>query len=81
MNAILQQINKVQTELNSLRAMIAATGNDALKNPDGTLTEKGIAAVEKAFENGASRSDVVERFGIHYTSAKYRHEKWMKKNA
>lgn len=53
----------------------------ALKRSDGRLTEAGVAAVNAAFESGATVTEVAKQFGIHVSAASNRRTIWLAKRA
>ncbi|MHB2208002.1 hypothetical protein [Methylobacterium sp. CM6257] len=52
------------------------SGDTALKRQDGRLTEAGIAALNAAFEAGATLTEAATQFGIHLSAASYRRSIW-----
>ncbi|CAO4145065.1 hypothetical protein LPLAFNJD_LOCUS1850 [Methylorubrum aminovorans] len=48
-----------------------------LKRADGRLTEAGVAAVNAAFEAGATVTEVSKQFGIHVSAASNRRTIWL----
>ena len=56
-------------------------GTDPYKRADGRLTEAGIAAVNAAFDAGATVTEVSKTYGIHVSAASNRKKIWQASKA
>ncbi len=61
----------------AIQAAGAATADETpYKRADGRLTDAGIAAVNAAFEAGATVTEVAKQFDIHVSGASNRKKIW-----
>lgn len=71
---------KLAERAERLLATLKEQGGDSpesdLKRPDGRLTEAGVAAVNAAFDAGATVTQVAKQFGIHVSAASNRRTIW-----
>ncbi|MGO7985156.1 hypothetical protein [Rhizobium leguminosarum] len=77
LNVLKDAIARLESNLDALSQLAIEDGKEIpLKRHDGRLTDAGIAAVNAAFDAGASVTDVARQFGITASASSNRRQIW-----
>ncbi|WP_445502543.1 hypothetical protein [Microvirga sp. G4-2] len=71
------RIEKLLQTAQTAAKSAGSSAPDLFKRADGRLTDAGIAAVNAAFDAGATVTEVAKKFGIHVSASSNRRKIWL----
>lgn len=75
-DAARKQAERAERLITLVEQEATKSGDTVLKRQDGRLTEAGIAALNAAFDAGATLTEAAKQVDIHLSAASYRRSIW-----